>query len=161
MGSFGLDVDKWCKGSLAKADVCSRKIVLTMFRRVVLRTPVRTGRARGNWLCTLDSPAMPTLGLAAVNDTDKSGRATIATITEGVQAWQAVTGRSILLTNNLPYIEELEHGYSRQAPSGMVAVTVAEFGGIAEDAAANQQLGNFGGSVEGMGGAWDAGEAGE
>ena len=53
------------------------------------------------------------------------------------------------------------HGSSTQAPNGMVAITVAELGGIAEDAAAEAQAGTFGGSraESEIGGAWDVGEA--
>lgn len=126
MGSFALDVSKWCGESLDRLDVVSRKIALEMFRRVILRTPVATGRARGNWPCTIGAPAIGELGTK-----DPSGRATIANATAVGLAWRARTGASILITNNLPYIERLEHGYSKQAPAGMVAVTVAEFGGVA------------------------------
>lgn len=126
MGSFALDVSKWCGKSLDRIDIVSRKIALEMFRRVILRTPVDTGRARGNWQTTVGAPAFGTL-----DETDKSGRAAIARATTVCLAWKAVSGAWIFLANNLPYIERLEHGYSKQAPSGMVAITVAEFGGVA------------------------------
>ena len=126
MGSFALDVSKWCGKSLDRIDIVSRKIALEMFRRVILRTPVDTGRARGNWQTTIGAPAIGT-----VDAKDPSGRAAIAKATAVGLTWRARTGASILLTNNLPYIERLEHGYSKQAPSGMVAITVAEFGGVA------------------------------
>jgi len=126
VGSFALDVSKWCGKSLDRIDIVSRKIALEMFRRVILRTPVDTGRARGNWQTTIGAPAIGT-----VDAKDPSGCAAIAKATAVGLTWRARTGASILLTNNLPYIERLEHGYSKQAPSGMVAITVAEFGGVA------------------------------
>lgn len=131
MGNFSLDVSKWCGKSLDRIDIVSRKIALEMFRRVILRTPVATGLARGNWQSTIGAPAF-----GALKDTDPSGRAAVARATTACLAWKAMSGASILLTNNLPYIERLEHGhskhgYSKQAPAGMVAITVAEFGGVA------------------------------
>jgi len=39
----------------------------------------------------------------------------------GLPAYQVVW-----ISNNVDYIEELEHGHSWQAPHGMLAVTVAE-----------------------------------
>jgi hypothetical protein len=36
-------------------------------------------------------------------------------------------GSIFYLTNNLPYGERLEYGYSKQAPSGMVRITLAEY----------------------------------
>ncbi|HNU27153.1 MAG TPA: hypothetical protein PKJ38_13680 [Planctomycetota bacterium] len=128
MGSFALDVSKWCGKSLDRIDIVSRKIALEMFRRVILRTPVDTGRARGNWQTTVGAPAIGELG---TRHNAKTGGAPIARAITVGQAWKATTGASILLTNNLPYIERLEHGYSKQAPAGMVAITVAEFGGVA------------------------------
>jgi len=39
----------------------------------------------------------------------------------------------IYLTNNLPYAQRLEEGYSQQAPAGMVALTIQEFQAIANE----------------------------
>lgn len=163
MGSFALAVDRFARNGMVNIDLVGRKIAFEVYRRVVFRTPVRTGAARGNWMCTVGAPAMPTPGLAAVNDTDKSGRSTVQAIREGVTAWKPSSQVPVFLSNNLPYIEALEHGSSRQAPSGMVAITVAEFGGIATDAAGEAQAGTFGGSRSGleMGSGWDIGGAGE
>lgn len=40
------------------------------------------------------------------------------------------------LTNNLPYAERLEYGWSNQAPQGMVRVNVARFNTLLEEEAA-------------------------
>jgi hypothetical protein len=39
----------------------------------------------------------------------------------------ADAGDIVFLVNNLPYGPRLERGWSKQAPSGMVGITVAEF----------------------------------
>lgn len=163
MGSFSLDMTRIIAKTEAQLDQVGRKVALTGYRRIILRTPVRTGRARGNWLCAVGAPVEATPDLAAVNDTDRSGRSTVATMQGEVEGWSPRTGRSIFLSNNLPYIGRLEHGSSTQAPNGMVAITLAELGGIAEDAAAEAQTGTFGGSrsESEIGGAWDVGGAGE
>ena len=96
-----------------------QKIGMETLRRVVLKTPVDTGRARGNWFVTLDAPTTETT--AAV---DPSGAATIGRGARVIGGMRDV--RAIWLTNSLPYIQRLESGYSKQAPAGMVAVTVAE-----------------------------------
>jgi hypothetical protein len=36
-------------------------------------------------------------------------------------------GEIIYLTNSLPYARRLEYGWSKQAPAGMVRITVANF----------------------------------
>jgi hypothetical protein len=44
-------------------------------------------------------------------------------------------GHTIYIVNNLPYANALENGHSKQAPSGMVKVTLQEFPGIVSAAA--------------------------
>ncbi len=41
-----------------------------------------------------------------------------------------VLGKTVLISNNMPYAKRIEDGYSQQAPSGMVKVTVNEFDSI-------------------------------
>lgn len=120
MARFSLDVAAWCERAKADMDLVVRKICLDMFKRVILRTPVATGRARANWSCAIGSVPDDVLELD-----DKSGTATIskmAAVVAGVKA-----GDVIYLVNNVPYILPLEYGHSKQAPAGMVGITVAEF----------------------------------
>ena len=136
MGKFAADINAFNKASLDKCDLVTRMIALEVFRRVILKTPVDTGRARGNWMCTI---AVPAEAIAqgedwfkgqTIGDFDKSGRETIQAAADEVMAWNP-REVAVFLTNNLPYIERLENGWSKQAPAGMVAITIAEFDGIA------------------------------
>ena len=95
------------------------KIGLQALRGVVNKTPVDTGRARGNWHVSLGAPLT-----AITTETDKGGGATIAKGSHVIMSVKPFG--TIWLSNNLPYIQRLEDGYSAQAPQGMVAVTVAE-----------------------------------
>jgi len=108
-----------------------RKVALELFRRVIYKTPVDTGRARANWQVTIGGIANGTLEVD-----DKSGGATMSKATAASAGFKA--GDIIYLTNNLPYIMKLEEGgypdgpktvggFSRKAPAGMVALTVQEF----------------------------------
>lgn len=93
-----------------------RAIALEALRGVVMMTPVDTGRARGNWQVTHDTPADGEVDVA-----DKGGRATIG---KGAAEIAAIEPFEVTyLTNNLDYIEELEKGSSKQSPHGMVGVT--------------------------------------
>ena len=109
MDKFSIDLQRFKAKSLEQLETVARKIAITAYRRIIMRTPVKTGKARGNWQCTIGSPA--------------------------IGAWAPLSPTAFYLTNNLPYIGRLEHGSSKQAPAGMVAVTIAELGGIAQDAA--------------------------
>lgn len=79
------------------------------------------GRFRANWQ----------VGLGAVNvDTsaqpDKSGGTALARGKAVIDGWTPGAG-TIFLCNSLPYAHRLEYGYSKQAPSGVVRITVQNF----------------------------------
>ena len=94
-----------------------RKVLIDTDQSVVQMTPVDTGRARGNWTAGINSASSGGGGL------DPSGSATIARLNSAAQSFKV--GDSFVVSNNLPYIERLENGWSDQAPSGMVAVSLA------------------------------------
>lgn len=117
---FALDVRAWCDRQKANLDIVVRKITLEAFRRVVMRSPVDTGRFRGNW-----QPTVGTIATSSLITEDKSGAATVANIAAFVESVKR--GDVIYLTNNLAYARRLEYGWSSQAPEGMVGRTAAEF----------------------------------
>ena len=63
---------------------------------------------------------------------DKDGSATIAA--HGSVISSAKAGDVIYLVNNLPYAKRIEEGWSRQAPIGVVGLTVLEFQKIVDKA---------------------------
>lgn len=101
------------------------KIAMEALNRVVMKSPVDTGRFRGNWTVAVGRP-----NLATTTEVDKSGG---ATITKGSQIVMGIKGPCVTwLSNNLPYASALENGHSKQAPAGIVAVTYAELSSIVE-----------------------------
>lgn len=117
--SFSVDLDRFIKETVTKTDRVYRAIGLQMFGQIMERTPVDTGRLRGNWQTTISNPASGELDVTSSNIAQAQLTATV----------NGVTIRdTIYFTNNLPYALAIEHGHSlRQAPQGMVKVTVAEF----------------------------------
>lgn len=96
------------------------KIGFEALKRVVQKTPVDTGRARGNWQVSVGQP------IETVRDErDKRGGRTISEGFDVMDA-QAQPYGVVYISNNVDYIGPLEDGSSKQAPEGMVAVTVAE-----------------------------------
>jgi hypothetical protein len=88
---------------------------------VVEKSPVDTGRFRGNWNVSIGDA-----DLSTTDETDADGEQTIvrgSAVLAGVGAEDTV----VYLTNNLPYAVPLENGHSKQAPIGMVGITVSEF----------------------------------
>lgn len=94
---------------------------IAMTKSIVERTPVDTGRARGNWFPTLGTPSTK----VTESEDYPSDDAIVGRAVQKLGSHKL--GQSFYLTNNLPYIQKLENGSSTQAPVGMVEVTVNEF----------------------------------
>ncbi|ROM94393.1 hypothetical protein [Pseudomonas brassicacearum] len=91
------------------------------------------GRFRGNWQFSIDTPAEGVL-----DQVDPSGNVTIAVLRTQVQA--LTIGQTAYIVNNLIYGVPLEYGHSKQAPGGMVRVTLTRFQQIVDDAIRNNQV---------------------
>lgn len=94
-----------------------KRAALAADQAIVLATPVDTGRARANWIVSIGSPATESFEFdggeaAATNLALDQGRGTVSSYKLGKG--------SIFISNNLPYIQLLEDGYSRKAPQGML-----------------------------------------
>lgn len=118
-----------------KVERPSREVVasagIQIFTSVIQRTPVDTGRARGNWNASLNT-------LDGSVSESKAEDQAIESVNK--RASELELGDSFSLSNGLPYIRKLEYGgypqpgtdktvngFSAQAPAGMVGVTVTEF----------------------------------
>ena len=77
------------------------------------RTPVDTGYAMNSWIVTLDR-----------NDFGTPGSNIVDARIGQVESMRL--GQTVYVNNGANYIGPLERGHSRQAPGGMVAVTVPE-----------------------------------
>ncbi len=99
-----------------------RKLALAIDQGIVLSTPVDTGRARGNWLPSINAPILK----ADENSNDISGSGAISKMSSLLPSVKF--GDTIYITNNLAYIGRLNDGHSAQAPAGFVekAVQIAE-----------------------------------
>jgi hypothetical protein len=128
--NFTLDIQRFVDKAKGNIDLVVRRVSLDVFRRVILKSPVDTGRFKGNWQVGIGSYPTTTL-----NVLDKTGQVAINKAAGAAATLQA--GQTIYLVNNLPYAIGLEFGKSKQAPAGMVRLTIAEFGGIVNRAASS------------------------
>ena len=114
--SFSADITRFVAKTNGNIDIVVRKITLDIFRNVVKRTPVDTGRARAGWQIE------ETLHSIKVNKDDPTGQRTIREARQLINAIRA--GGVIYVLNNVEYILPLEYGSSKQAPNGMARLTV-------------------------------------
>lgn len=91
------------------------------------------GRFRGNWMFSIGAADNTT-----TEEVDPSGAKSTARIVNGAIEFKA--GQTAYITNSLPYAIPLEYGHSKQAPGGMVRITVARFQQIVLEAIRNHQI---------------------
>lgn len=122
---FAADLNRLCAKAGDKAEQVVRKTAIELQGGMIERSPVDTGRFKSNWQA----------GVGAINratgdapGSDAKGRTALA-----IATWKP--GQTIYLTNNLPYANRLENGYSKQSPAGMVRLTVQEYGEYLKKAA--------------------------
>jgi hypothetical protein len=131
--SFDADITNFSVNARAKLRSIVKKTGFEMQDRIVERTPFDTGRAKSSWNIVEGEDA----NLDTTPDLRGSQKSPGAGLLTEEQAAQVATNQQngidilkepiITVSNNLPYIEPLENGHSKQAPNGMFAITVAEF----------------------------------
>jgi len=145
MARWSINIDKWAKLTKQKPERCKRWYLFLMYSKIVQRTPVDEGRARGNWNVSVGECD------TSINEELKTAKY------RSVKDLPLPKGdTSMFISNNLIYMPKLEYGgfgkyvegkqvskangpktvngYSKQAPNGMVGVTVAEASKILEQA---------------------------
>ena len=119
-GSFSLDLSRIVAKAKGNIDLVVQKTTMDMFGRVIMRSPVDTGRFRGNWQASVGSYGSE----FDLNTTDKTGSDAVEKASN--VALSTPAGNVTFLVNNLPYAQRLEYGHSKQAPGGMVRLTAVE-----------------------------------
>jgi len=107
--SFTSDLQKFSKATGIEIETVVRKLSFEVLKGVTQKTPVDTGRAKANW----------NLGYGSINYT-----ITNATTFRLIMPPKGRGNKVIYITNSLPYITKLENGSSKQAPQGMVGLTM-------------------------------------
>lgn len=144
MADYGIeDIHNFAKITEDKIEQIFRLSAIQLFKSVILKTPVDTGRARSNW--------QTEIGKFSKGEIDhiKNNEALIADMINKVN--EGTIAQGYFLANNLPYIQKLEYGgyplapkqgswdkkkkdfvikteggFSKQAPEGMVRISLEE-----------------------------------
>lgn len=132
---FTVTLKRFAEKAKSRRDQVVRKVVLEMGSSLVFRSPVGDakywqspappgyvgGRFRANWQ----------LGINAIDYTtseaiDPGGSATVGNLFAKIA--DEAPNQVFYLTNSLPYAQRIEDGWSyRQAPQGVVGLTVLQF----------------------------------
>jgi len=100
-----------------------KQLVIELLRRVILKTPVDTGRARGNWQIGVGSIPKSKEDKQAQGDQAEAGEIVASAL---IKLKALGFGQIVWVSNNLDYILFLEDGGSTQAPEGMLKVSLLE-----------------------------------
>lgn len=109
-------------------DKVVKKITLDVTANLIEATPVDTGWARANWIASIGAPVIADLSLIRSREQRAAGVQNAV----GEQATGTATvaanykrGKTYV-TNNVPYIVDLNDGTSMQAPSGFVQEAIVK-----------------------------------
>jgi len=120
---FAKSLDKLSDYVTGSVEQVIRKACIDLYRMIVERTPVDTGRAKANWqISTTDSDS-------ALDEKNGFSFNEIKSIVEAeISDFKfELYDDQVIIYNNLEYIGGLENGTSAQAPYGMVSVSLVEF----------------------------------
>jgi hypothetical protein len=137
------DIPQFAENTLRKLETVYKMAAIELFRQVILKTPVDTGRARSNWQTEIGRFTKDEIDVIKNNET------IIAEMIEKINSGTLQDG--FYMANNLPYIQKLEyggypkdpkqgswdknqkqfviktvHGFSKQAPQGMVRISIEQ-----------------------------------
>jgi hypothetical protein len=127
--SFASDIEKFAAKAKVGYNDAVNGALFGLSRSVILSTAVDEGRARGEWFASLSSYPTTTNGNVGAN------------FSQVQMVSSKAAGGVFYLTNNMPYIGKLEYGgypnpsngdktingFSKQAPQGMVRISIENF----------------------------------
>ena len=96
-----------------------RATAVVVNQTVVLTTPVKFGHARANWQIGIDTSITE-----EIDENDISGAATISRNNGTIRS--STPQKIIVLSNNVPYIQQLNEGSSSQAPAMFVQIAILQ-----------------------------------
>lgn len=138
LAGLNLAVDRFIQVMHKGAAEAVEETAFELEGRIKERTPVDTGRARASWhTVTFTGKAGHSYSANAVGRSEarairsaggKVGKSTFdGTLSERPKSpFEAIVG------SNVEYMLRLEAGYSKQAPNGMVRLSIAELKGLLE-----------------------------
>lgn len=131
---LGTLMDKTALAVVADAGKFEAEIVINTVAELAKNTPVDVGTARSNWIVTLGRAALNTRAAFSPFSSRHrggDGGSIGETRNQAGVVWSASSaiganknGQDIYISNNLPYIQRLNEGWSDQAPAGFIQAAV-------------------------------------
>lgn len=111
---FQRRITKIARDAESNATRLPARVALTFVATVARGTPIKTGKAQGNWQVGIGRPM-----LRQIHDPTRFGAERAIQVAQNkLQTYKG--NANIHVTNNLPYIGALNRGHSKQAPEGFI-----------------------------------------
>lgn len=105
-----------------KLELAMRRLILEANNRMIVKSPVDTGRFKGNWMV-----GNSRINFTTNDDAKSNSYGAVDNYNKAIINALKINGQTVYITNSLPYSRRLEYdSWSKQSPMGMVRVTVAE-----------------------------------
>ena len=121
--TFNVGLKKFAGDAKKQGERYTKAIIIGLYRDCILRTPVDTGRARSNWMLSINSPLR---GVTETKDSEAqkgshSGRSHAMSSVADAKLKQGLEDASMVyITNSVPYIGRLDEGHSAQNTKGII-----------------------------------------
>lgn len=129
--TFNATLKRFIRGCQENALTVVKLAAFKVHDDIVVRTPVDTGRCAASWTVVPGrvpseevAPEIPKLGPA--KERTAARRAAKSFSRSVMQSAKAGQDTVWTIANNLPYVEALENGHSKQAPAGMVKLALLD-----------------------------------
>lgn len=126
-GSFAAQLQAFGELVQQDADEVFQIVATEVGQSVINLTPVDTGRALSNWNAGINAP--DDVYRETEDPLDSKTSARLAGEFQSLKF-----GDTAYITNATPHVPFLEYGSSKQAPNGMIRITLARFNNIVQDA---------------------------
>jgi hypothetical protein len=145
--SFSSEIDSFVKSFQGAVSSVVADSIKEISEKIILRTPVDTGRARANWQAMINDEANSSINWQG-NDSEGNPDLSAPAPSEGsdfaianmIPVAEQAVGEVFVMTNSVIYTEDLEYGTSAQAPQGMLRRTVSEWEGIVRENANTRKI---------------------
>jgi len=122
--SFTKDINRFVSKSKEKMKTVKRRASFRLAAQIIIKSPVDTGRFRGNWIGAFGS-----IDSTTFTDVSRDSLGKVDILLRGHE----VTDEAFYFTNSLPYAMKLEFGHSKQAAQGMVRLSVRNWSRYVQD----------------------------
>jgi hypothetical protein len=124
--TFAVTLDRFGAKTEVEVTRAVRGIVRDLHRRIVERTPVRTGFLRANWRVSIGTPGAALTEPEASRPVRSAEQATQVALRTAAIIDQLRLTDAAYISNAASYGPQVESGGPRNAPHSMVALSIAE-----------------------------------